>query len=532
MGKDTLGQVLIDAVKANPDGDAVVHYRRGVRLSYAEFLGQVNAAAKGLLARGVLPGRHVALWGENTPEWLVAQFALATLGAVWIPVDPGYTPADLAYLVDNAETETIIVQKKFINVLQEARDGAETGPAMAPLTRIVAWDDGPTPAGALEWSEIMAEGERADDSALAAARDAVRPGDVTSIMYTSGTTGRPKGVMVNHESLIIKSRGTAERQRLTGADRMALTMPLFHMFGNTCIVLSGVIAAAALIMADDGFAPNTALAAMEAERCTAVHGTPNMMIAVMSEPSFAGRDLSTLRTGAVGGAPCPLEVMTKIIDQMGAREVTIAYGITEASSWVTMTQPDDPPELRVSTIGRPLPGVEIKIVDPATEAVQPPGRAGEICTRPGLMAGYYRREGMTRQVIDADGWFHTGDLGTMDEQGYVRITGRIKDVITRDGREIFPAEIEDVLYRLAGVGEVQVFGVPDQKRGQRVAVWIKPAPEGDLSVETIMAFCKEQLDAAQLPDDVALVDGFPTTKSGKVQKYKLSEMASAQGAGD
>jgi len=530
LGKDTLGQVLIDAVNSNPDGDAVVHHRRGVRLSYAEFSSQVTAAAKGLLARGVLPGRHVALWGENTPEWLVAQFALATLGAVWIPVDPGYTPADLAYLVDNAETETIILQKKFMDVLHQARDGAETGPAMAPLTRIVAWDDGPTPAGALEWSEIMAEGEAADDHALDAARDGVRPGDVTSIMYTSGTTGRPKGVMVNHESLIIKSRGTAERQRLTGADRMALTMPLFHMFGNTCIVLSGVIAAAALIMPDDAFAPGTALAAMEAERCTAVHGTPNMMIAMMSEPSFAGRDLSTLRTGAVGGAPCPLEVMNKIIDQMGAREMTIAYGITEASSWVTMTLPDDPPELRVSTIGTPLPGVEIKIVDPATEAEQPPGKPGEICTRPGLMVGYYRMEGLTKQVIDRDGWFHTGDLGTKDEQGYVRITGRLKDVITRDGAEIYPAEIEDVLYRLTGVGEVQVFGVDHPTRGQIVAAWIKLAPGSTLSGEEVLDHCRAHLPAGQVPDRVAFVDDFPTTRSGKVQKYKLSEMAQRQSA--
>ncbi|MBU1740387.1 MAG: AMP-binding protein, partial [Proteobacteria bacterium] len=479
MSKDTLGRVLIDAVNSNPDGDAVVHHRRGVRLSYAEFSSQVVAAAQGLSARGVSVGQHVALWGENTPEWLVAQFALATLGAVWIPVDPGYGPADLAYLVGNAETETIILQKKFFDVLRQARDGSETRQSMAPLQRIVTWDDGPTPEGTIDWPEILAGSETA--AALDAAGDNVRPGDVTSIMYTSGTTGRPKGVMVNHESLIMKSRGTAERQRLTGADRMVLTVPLFHMFGNTCIVVSGVIAAAALIMPDDAFDPGTALEAMEAERCSAVHGTPNMMIAMMNEPSFAGRDLSALRTGAVGGAPCPLEVMNKIIDQMGAREVTIAYGITEASSWVTMTQPDDPPELRVSTIGTPLPGVEIKIVDPATEAEQPPGRPGEICTRPGLMVGYYRMSGLTKRVIDRDGWFHTGDLGTKDGQGYVRITGRIKDVITRDGAEIFPAEIEDVLYRLAGVGEVQVFGVDHDTRGQIVAAWVKLAPGSALT---------------------------------------------------
>jgi fatty-acyl-CoA synthase len=531
VNRDTLRHILIDAAERNPNGDALVHHGRGVRLTYAGFRDRVDAAARGLLALGVEPGRHVALWGENTPEWIIAQFALASLGAVWIPVDPGYAPADLAYLVGNAETDTLICQKKFWPVLEAARADKALRPDLAPLRRIITWDQGAVPEGAVDWSQVLAAAGEVPADRLDTVAGRVAPDDVTSIMYTSGTTGRPKGVMVNHGALIMKSRGTAQRQRLTAADRMALTMPLFHMFGNTCIVVSGVVAGAALVMPSDAFEPGAALAAMEAERCTAVHGTPNMMIAMMSQPDFGKRDLKSLRTGAVGGAPCPLEVMNRIIEVMGAREVTIAYGITEASSWVTMTQPDDPPELRVSTIGRPLPGVEIKIVDPATEAVQPPGRPGEICTRPGLMVGYYRMEGLTRQVIDADGWFHTGDLGTMDGQGYVRITGRIKDVITRDGREIFPAEIEDVLYRLEGVGEVQVFGVPDPERGQKVAVWIKPAPDGDLSVETVKTFCREHLDENRLPDEVALVDGFPTTKSGKVQKYKLAEMAAARGAG-
>jgi fatty-acyl-CoA synthase len=529
---DTLRNILIDAAQRNPDGDALVHHARGVRLTYAGFLDQVNAAARGLLALGVEPGRHVALWGENTAQWVIAQFALASIGAVWIPVDPGYTPSDLAFLVGNAETDTLICQKKFWPVLRKAKNDAALSADLAPLERIVTWDQGPVPEGTVDWSQVLAAAEKVSESELAEVAGRVAPDDVTSIMYTSGTTGRPKGVMVNHGALIMKSAGTAQRQRLTTADRMALTMPLFHMFGNTCIVVSGVVAGAALVMPSDSFEPGAALAAIEAEKCTAVHGTPNMMIAMMSQPDFDKRDLSSLRTGAVGGAPCPLEVMNRIIEVMGAREITIAYGITEASSWVTMTQPDDPPELRVSTIGRPLPGVEIRIVDPATEATQPPGKAGEICTRPGLMVGYYKMEGMTRQVIDADGWFHTGDLGTMDEQGYVRITGRIKDVITRDGIEIYPAEIEDVLYRLEGVGEVQVFGVADPARGQQVAAWIKPAPGYDLGAGTILAFCREHLDPSQVPDTVALVDGFPTTKSGKVQKYKLSEMAAAQGAGD
>jgi fatty-acyl-CoA synthase len=523
---------MLDAAQRNPEGDALVHHARGVRLTYAAFRDQVDATARGLLALGVEPGRHVALWGENTPEWIIAQFALASLGAIWIPVDPGYAPTDLAYLVGNAETDTLICQKKFWPVLEAARGDDQLLSDLAPLRRIVTWDQGTVPEGAVDWSQVLAAADQVTPDQLAAVTGRVAPGDVTSIMYTSGTTGRPKGVMVNHGALIMKSRGTAQRQGLTTADRMALTMPLFHMFGNTCIVVSGVVAGAALVMPADGFEPASALEAMEAEKCTAVHGTPNMMIAVMSEPGFEGRDLSSLRTGAVGGAPCPLEVMNRIIEVMGAREITIAYGISEASSWVTMTQPDDPPELRVSTIGRPLPGVEMKIIDTATEAQQPPGRQGEICTRPGLMVGYYRMEGMTRQVIDTDGWLHTGDLGTMDEQGYVRITGRIKDVITRDGNEIFPAEIEDVLYRLAGVGEVQVFGVADPEHGQKVAAWIKPAPESDLTTEAVWAYCRANLDESQMPDSVALVDGFPTTKSGKVQKYKLAEMAAAPEAAD
>ena len=522
---DTIGKALTHVAERFPHHDAIIHVARNVRLSYGDFFQTVKRAVKGFHGLGVRPGDHVMLWGDNRPEWIVSQCALSMMGAVWLPVDPGCQADDLTYLIDHSNGSTLVLMDKLLPVLDAVRNDPGRGSQIRNLRRVVVWTDGDTHGSDVQWREMLAQGDAVADSVAAELASGVSPGDVASIMYTSGTTGKPKGVMVGHESLIKKSLASAERQGIAGDDRLALFFPLFHMFGNTCICLTGLLQGAALVIPSDSFNPALTLSALEKERCTAIYGAPSMLISIMDQEGFAGRDLSSLQKGIIGGAPCPLEVMKKIVDVVGITDVTIAYGITEASSWVTMTHPRDPVELRVSTIGRPLPGCEVQVKDPRTDARVAAGASGEICTRGGLMAGYYKMDHLTRQVIDQDGWFHTGDLGVMDEKGYVRITGRIKEVIEKSGREIYPTELEDVLYRMADVAEVQVFGVPDESCGHKVAAWIKRRPGSAASEEHVAAFCCDHLKPEDVPDYIKFVDEFPMTRSGKVQKFRLSQLA-------
>ena len=522
---DTIGKALIHVAERFPHHHAIIHVARDVRLTYKDFLAAVRRAVKGFYWLGVRPGDHVMLWGDNRPEWIISQCALSMMGALWLPVDPGCQPDDMAYLIDHSNASTLALTGKLLPVLDAVRNDPGRGSQIRNLRRVVVWPDGDKHGSDVDWSEMLEQGDVLDDDIPAELASRVSAKDVTSIMYTSGTTGKPKGVMVNHESLIKKSLASAERQGITSEDRLALFFPLFHMFGNTCICLTGLLQGATLVIPSDSFHPALALSALETERCTAIYGAPSMLIAIMDQEGFAARDLSALKKGIIGGAPCPLEVMKKIVDGVGITDVTIAYGITEASSWVAMTHPKDPVELRVSTIGRPLPGCEVRINDPRTDAPATPGSSGEICTRGGLMAGYYKMDHLTRQVIDKEGWFHTGDLGVMDENGYVRITGRIKEVIEKNGRDIHPAELEDVLYRMSDVAEVQVFGVPDASCGSKVAAWIKRRPGSAASEETVAAFCRNHMKPEDVPDYIKFVDEFPMTRSGKVQKFRLSQLA-------
>jgi fatty-acyl-CoA synthase len=312
--------------------------------------------------------------------------------------------------------------------------------------------------------------------------------------------------------------------KITAEDRLCLFFPLFHMFGNTCICLSGLIRGAALVIPADQFAPPEIIAALQAEKCTAIYGSPSMFLALLEAPPFKGFHPGTLRTGIVGGAPCPLTLMKRIVAEMGVRELAIAYGITEASSWVTMTLPDDPLELRVATIGKALPNCEVKVVDPLTGEELPDGIPGELCTRGLLMKGYFQNPEATARVVDREGWYHTGDLGTRDAQGYLRITGRLKEVIIKGGKEILPTEIEEVIYQVSGVALVQAFGVPDPLGGELLVVWVKPKEGAVLSEESLATHCGEQLSEAQRPDHIRLVQDFPMTRSGKMQKFRMQEM--------
>jgi len=517
---DTIPAVLSQVGRRSAGSGALVHCQRKVRWTYAQLLDRAGRAAAGLRSLGLGPGQPAAIWGSNRPEWLVSQIALSLLGAVWVPLNPGAGPEEAAFLLRDSGARVLLLGPELEPVWERARPGLED------LTVIVWPANGAGPAGGgMAWAELLALGSTGLDPEPAAR---VSAGDPAAIMYTSGTTGRPKGVILSQGGLVTRCLASTERQGLSGRDRLALFFPLFHMFGNTCVALAGLCRGASLIMPADAFEPEAVLAALAGEGCTAVYGTPSMFAALLDDPDLAGRDLSSLRTGIVGGAPCPPELMKRIVAELGAGQITVGYGITEASSWVTLTRPDDPLELRVSTAGPPLPGCEVRIFDPETDRPLPPGRTGEIAVRGGLMLGYHRLEGLTGRAIDRRGWYRTGDLGLLDEAGYLRLNGRLKDVIRRDGAEIHPAEVEEVLYRLEGVAEAQAFGLPDERRGQLLALWVRPKAGSELSLEAVAAFLRVELKEGLQPDRIKLTESFPTTPSGKVQKYRLRELAQAE----
>jgi fatty-acyl-CoA synthase len=529
--RSTIGNRLNRIAQARADQEALVHHQRGVRYTYRELMTHSGRLARGLLSLGLQRGDPVALWGPNRPEWVLAQVALARVGAVLTALDPGYGPEELRYALSLAGVKAVLTAEgpdgSYLGMLRtlapdffgEHPPGEKTLPA---LRSIITFSKTVSPLPSFR--ELAEWGERISPSQLRAREDSLEPEDPLMLLFTSGTTGKPKGVVLDHLGLLNKSLASTERMNITAEDRLCLFFPLFHMLGNTCICLSGLIRGAALVIPSDQFSPPEVVTALVEERLTAIYGSPSMFLAVMETPEFGRFQPGTLRTGIVGGAPCPLALMERIVAEMGVRELAIAYGITEASSWVTQTLPDDPLALRVSTIGKALPHGEVKIVDPLTGEDLPDGRPGEICTRGLLMKGYFQNPEATARVIDREGWYHTGDLGTRDAQSYFRITGRLKDVIVREGREILPTEVEDGVYLLPGVTLVQAFGVPHEVLGEKVAVWVKAKEGVALTEEAIRDHCRRQLAEALQPDYIRLVDDFPMTRSGKMQKFKMREM--------
>jgi len=521
----TIGQCLNEIAGKYPNNIALIHSERGIKYTYHFFLSEIRRVARGLIKIGIKKGDRVALWAPNSPEWIISQMALAKTGAVLVPIDLGAGPEDLHYILEQSGCTTLIMagglqHAEYINSLSKID-------YKSLLEKVIIIDEESYPE-MTSWNELMEIGDAIDTEILAKKESKVAPTDPVAIMYTSGTTGKPKGVVLDHVGLITKSIFSAMRQGLSNQDRLCLFFPLFHMFGNTCISLTGLLTGASVIMPSQTFEPSKILSTINKEKCTAIYGSPSMLMALIDHSEFKPESWQTVHKGTIGGAPCPMELMRRLVEDIGISDITVAYGITEASSWITMTRPEDPLDLRVSTIGTALECNEVKILDPITGEDLPPYRQGELSTRGFLMKGYYHLPGATASAIDKEGWFHTGDLGELNEKGYVKITGRLKDVIVREGIEIYPTEVEDILYKLPGVLEVQVFGFPHPEKGQEVAAWIKLQKGAGLSLDTLAKFTREHMDKKRAPQYYKFVIEFPMTQSGKVQKFRLAEMATKE----
>jgi fatty-acyl-CoA synthase len=518
----TIAGLLAEIAAENPLGEAIIHTEMGVRYNFKHLSREIDRSARAFIKKGITSGDKVALWAPNTPEWLLSFLGLTKIGAITVPIDPNATSENLHFILEQSECRGLIIpadsgDKKFAEMALAAKK------EIPSLEFIFVFDTQPSEE-MTTWTELLALAGEVDDSVLAEMAKAVHADDPLAIMYTSGTTGQPKGVVLDHLGLINKSMVSTERQGITAEDRLCLFFPLFHMFGNTCIALAGLLRGAALIMPSETFDPPKVLRAISQEKCTAIYGSPSMLIALIDHPEFQKEDWHTLSRGIIGGAPCPIELMRRIVKEIGVSDITVAYGITETSSWITMTHPDDPIELRVATIGTPLPCNDLKIVDPGSGEQLAPNQQGELCTRGFLMKAYYKMPAATAAAIDKEDWFHSGDLGEMDEQGYVRITGRLKDVIVRNGADIYPVEVEEIIYQLPEISEAQVFGFPHPQKGQEVAAWVKLKEGADLSLDRIAQHVETHLPEDKWPRHYKIVSAFPMTGSGKIQKFKLAEM--------
>ncbi len=536
FGKITIGE-LVDRIAANyPGNDALVYPDRGLRYSYKQFLQVCDRIAKGLMKLGVEKGESVAIWATNVPEWVITQFGSPRMGAVLVTVNTNYKVFELEYLLRQSDSTTLIMiegtkSSNYIDMiyelcpeLKECAPGQLKSERLPFLKNIILISEKQYP-GMFTWEEVMKMGEEVTDEELAARRATLEPDDVINMMYTSGTTGFPKGVMLTHHNLIANGCGLAECMNIGPEDRLCIPVPFFHCFGCVLGTMSCVVSGTTMVPVEV-FDARKVLEAVEKERCTAVHGVPTMFIVELELMEKEKFDTSTLRTGIMAGSPCPIEVMKKVVNIMGAKEIVITYGQTEASPGITNTRTDDPLELRVSTVGRALPGVEVKIVNPETGVEVPPGEQGEICARGyNIMKGYYKMPEATAAAIDGDGWLHTGDLGVMDENGYCKITGRLKDMIIRGGENIYPREIEEFLYTHPAVKDVQVVGVPSTKYGEEVMAFIQLRKDRTATQEEIRSFCEGKIARYKIPRYVAFIDSYPITTSGKIQKYKLREMA-------
>ena len=547
LGK-CIGEVLDDTAAAHPDNDALVVRHQGKRYSYAELRTEVERAARGLLALGIRRGDRIGIWATNCAEWVVTQFATAKVGAILVNINPANRSVELEYALHQSQCQTLVLVQGFrdndyVQVVREVcpeseRSGFGELPAarLPELQRLIfigantpaaaEQEPVPVPSGMLGWNELLQMGDSMPIEQLREREASLDFDDPANIQYTSGTTGMPKGATLTHHNIVNNGMLTANAMRFTHRDRLCIPVPFYHCFGTVLSNVACVTTGATMVAPAPYFDAEATLQAIAEERCTALHGVPTMFIAELEHPEFAKFDLSSLRTGMMAGSPCPIEIMKRVVTQMHCSEMTIAYGLTEASPVITQTTIDDPIELRVTTVGKVLPHTEAKIVNPLDGRTVAVGEHGELCTRGyHVMKGYYNNASATKAVIDADGWLHTGDLSLMDEKGYFKITGRAKDVIIRGGENISPREIEEFLYSCPGISAVQVIGVPDRKYGEQVAAWIRLERGATLTEDAVRQFCEGKIARFKIPRYIKFVEEFPLTVTGKMQKFKMREMA-------
>ncbi len=532
----TIGAVLARTTAKFPDRDSLVFPKLGMRQTWSEFSACVNAAARALLGMGITKGDHVAVWATNVPQWVVLQFATARIGAVLVTVNPAYRTFELSYVLKQSDSVALFLVDRFkgsdyLAMIAEACpqlaafEPGQLNSSDFPHLRWVVALQGTPPRGCTSWDSVLRLGDSVSPERVDSISCQLAATDPINIQYTSGTTGFPKAAMLSHRNLLLNGFHVGECQNLSERDRICIPVPFYHCFGCVLGTLCAAIYGSAMVIPNEYFQPTATLEAIEQERATVIYGVPTMFIAQLEDATFSQRDLTSLRTGIMAGSPCPIETMKQVIKCMGAHEITIAYGQTEASPVVTQTRTDDPFNLRVETVGRPLPGVEVKIVDPGTGQELDNNEQGELCCRGHVvMLGYYNNPEATNAAIDSEGWLHSGDLAVRLPNGYYRITGRIKDLVIRGGENIYPREIEEFLFQQPSIEQASVVGLPDAKYGEELCVWVKLRQGATLTEDELRAFCRQHLAHYKVPRYVRFVDVFPQTVTGKIQKFKIREL--------
>lgn len=517
---ETIGENLRRTAARVPDAEALVVRHQGFRATYRELWELTGRAARGLLARGVAAGDRIGIWAPNRAEWVVAQFATARIGAILVNINPAYRAAELEFALTKSGVRVLLLAHGFRGT-DYRRMLTDVRPRCPDLCDSLVLDD--------DWPALLAAGDGVPEDELAARERELQFDDPINIQYTSGTTGFPKAATLTHHNILNNGFFVGQRLGLTERDRVCVPVPFYHCFGMVLGTLACATHGACVVVPAEGFHAGATLEAVAAERCTALYGVPTMFIALLEHPRLAELDVTSLRTGIMAGSPCPVATMRQVRERLHMREVTIGYGMTETSPLSTQTEPDDPVEKRVGTVGRVHPHVEVKVIDPDTGRVVPRGVRGELCTRGyGVMRGYWGDPDATRAAIDPAGWMHSGDLAAMDADGYVNIVGRLKDVIIRGGENIAPREIEECLQTHPAVGEAQVVGVPSERYGEEVMAWVRLKVGASATADELAAHCRQGLATFKVPKFWKFVDGFPLTVTGKVQKNLMREAAVAE----
>ncbi|WP_005035618.1 AMP-binding protein [Holophaga foetida] len=517
---ETIGQNLRRTVERWPESEALVVPFQNYRATYRQFWEQTGLVARGLMARGVKKGDRVGIWSANRYEWVVLQYASARMGAILVNINPAYRTHELEYVLKQSGVSLLVASKGFrhTNYIEMIREVEEHCPEHK-ATLIIDQ----------EWGTLMEDGKRVSEDELRTREASLQFDDPINIQYTSGTTGFPKGATLSHHNILNNGFFIGERLAYTEKDRACLPVPFYHCFGMVLGNMAVTTHGACIVVPGEAFDPGVVLKVVQEEKCTALYGVPTMFIAEFDHPDFKTTDFSSLRTGIMAGSPCPVEAMKRVQQDMNMTEVTICYGMTETSPVSAQSRVDDPLDKRVSTVGSIHPHVEVKIIDPSNGRILPRGETGEICTRGySVMLGYWEDTHSTHQSIDAGRWMHTGDLGIMDDDGYLKIVGRIKDMVLRGGENIYPREVEEFLYTKPEVADVQVIGVPDIKYGEEVMAWIKLRPGAQVTEDELRTFCKGKIATYKIPRYWKFVDEFPMTVSGKIQKFKMREAAIAE----